>query len=60
MADDPALDPVFDRGMTAHANRIPRPANPHQAGTEAHAAWDAGWLTGEARGTETTLDGALL
>ena len=57
---DTDLDPVFDIGTAAHANRLPRSANSHQAGTQAHSAWDAGWLTDKARGAETALDGALL
>ena len=57
---DPLLDPVFDRGMTAHANGLPRTANPHGAGTLERAVWDSGWLTGRARSEQAEADEALL
>ena len=57
---EPSADPVFDGGMAAHADRLPLSANPHRAETPAHAAWQAGWMTAEARAAETALDGALL
>ena len=49
---DPGADPVFDRGMTARANGLPRSANPEKPGTSAGATWDLGWLTGEVRTVE--------
>ena len=49
---DPGADPVFNRGMTARSNRLPRSANPEKPGTSARAAWDKGWLTGEVRAVE--------
>ncbi len=47
-----APDPVFDRGMTARSNGLPRSTNPEKPGTSARAAWDKGWLTGDVRAIE--------
>ncbi len=41
---------VFDHGITARSNGLPRTANPLTTGTRAHADWDKGWMTGQARG----------
>ena len=49
---DVGADPVFDRGMTARSNRLPRSANPEKPGTPARTAWDKGWLTGEVGAVE--------
>ena len=57
---EPCPDPVFDTGMTAHGNRLPRSANPHPPGTTARADWDRGWTAAESRNIEISGDGALL
>lgn len=49
---DPGADPIFDCGMTARANGLPRSTNSEKPGTSARAAWDKGWLTGEVRTIE--------